>query len=66
MRKLYELCQSPTKIWKPIENGDHNSSVLEPGYFHAVQAFMESLEGRGAVGADTKEKIETARDQWEA
>jgi hypothetical protein len=58
MRKLYELCQSPTKIWKPLENGDHTSSVSEPGYFHAVQIFMESLEGHGEVGKREKEKIE--------
>lgn len=62
MRKLYELCQSPTKIWKPIENGDHNSTVLEPGYFHAIQVFMESLEGHGSVGRREKEKIE--QDEW--
>lgn len=56
MRKLYELCQSPTKIWKPIEEGDHNSSVMEPGYFHAIQTFMESLEGHGDFSRMEKER----------
>jgi hypothetical protein len=49
MRRLYELCQSPTKIWKPIEEGDHNSSVMEPGYFHAIHMFVESLEGQSDI-----------------
>ncbi|ELR05842.1 hypothetical protein VC83_09005 [Pseudogymnoascus destructans] len=56
MRKLYELCQSPTKIWKPIEEGDHNSSVMEPGYFHAIQTFMESLEGHGDFSQMEKDR----------
>jgi hypothetical protein len=35
MRRLFEICQSPTKIWKPLPAGDHNSSVLEEGYFES-------------------------------
>lgn len=44
MRKLYDLCQSPTKIWKALPDGDHNSSVMEEGYFAAIQKFIESLD----------------------
>lgn len=47
MRKLYEICQTPTKIWKPLPAGDHNSSVLEEGYFEAVEDFIGGLDTAG-------------------
>ena len=46
MRRLYELSQTPVKIWKPLPGGDHNSSVVEEGYFDAIADFVASLEGR--------------------
>lgn len=42
MRRLYELSQAPNKIFKPLPNGDHNSSVLEDGYFEAIADFISS------------------------
>lgn len=45
MRKLYELATTPTKIWKPLPGGDHNSSVLEEGYFEAVSEFVSNTAG---------------------
>jgi len=46
MRKLYEICQTPTKIWKPLPAGNHNSSVAEEGYFEAVEDFVGGLDVR--------------------
>ncbi|KAG9247928.1 Alpha/Beta hydrolase protein [Calycina marina] len=43
MRKLYELSQSPTKIWKAFPTGDHNSCVAEEGYFEAIYDFVVDL-----------------------
>jgi hypothetical protein len=43
MRRLYEICQSPTKVWKPLPRGDHNTSVLEEGYFEAITEFIGNL-----------------------
>lgn len=43
MRQLYELSAAPNKIWKPLPNGDHNSSVLEDGYFDAISDFVASV-----------------------
>lgn len=43
MRRLYELSQAPNKIFKPLPNGDHNSSVLEDGYFEAIAEFIASV-----------------------
>ncbi|KAL0939128.1 uncharacterized protein CTRU02_205738 [Colletotrichum truncatum] len=45
MRQLYELSAAPTKIWKPLPAGDHNSSVLEEGYFEAISDFLTSVTG---------------------
>ncbi|CAN8099416.1 unnamed protein product [Discula destructiva] len=42
MRRLYELSQAPNKIFKPLPTGDHNSSVLEDGYFEAIAEFIAS------------------------
>jgi hypothetical protein len=44
MRRLFEICQTPTKIWKPFPGGDHNSSVLEAGYFEAITDFVANLD----------------------
>lgn len=46
MRHLYDICQSPTKIWHPLPLGDHNSSVAEPGYFEAISSFIKNLPSR--------------------
>lgn len=42
MQRLYELSQAPNRIFKPLPNGDHNSSVLEDGYFEAIADFISS------------------------
>ncbi|OCT46813.1 Protein bem46 [Cladophialophora carrionii] len=39
MKDLYNQC--PTrKVWKDFPNGDHNSTVAEPGYFDAIWEFL--------------------------
>ena len=49
MRQLYELSKAPSKTWKPLPGGDHNSSVLEEGYFEAVTDFIGGLATPVAV-----------------
>ncbi|CZT12101.1 hypothetical protein WAI453_007377 [Rhynchosporium graminicola] len=44
MRRLFEICQTPTKVWKPLPGGDHNSSVVEEGYFESIQDFIANLD----------------------
>ncbi|KAG5950990.1 hypothetical protein E4U58_001345 [Claviceps cyperi] len=46
MRQLYELCNAPYKVWKPLPGGDHNSSVFEEGYFEAVVEFVTEVTGQ--------------------
>ncbi|KAJ3565913.1 hypothetical protein NPX13_g7326 [Xylaria arbuscula] len=45
MRRLYEVTTSPTKVWKTLPGGDHNSSVLEDGYFEAISEFVANVAG---------------------
>lgn len=52
MRQLYELCNAPNKKWRPFPGGDHNSSVLEEGYFEAMAEFVAEV-----TSEDAKEKM---------
>ena len=41
MKTLFDSCKSPSdRIWKQFPNGDHNSTVAEPGYFEAIWSFL--------------------------
>jgi abhydrolase domain-containing protein 13 len=46
MRQLYELSTAPIKIWKPLPRGDHNSSVLEEGYFESITDFIGDVTSK--------------------
>ncbi|KAK0735002.1 Alpha/Beta hydrolase protein [Lasiosphaeria miniovina] len=52
MKRLFDLSKAPVKIWKPFPGGDHNSSVIEEGYFEAINDFMTR-----ATSDDPVEKI---------
>lgn len=59
MKQLYDLCQAPTKTWKPLPTGDHNSSVLEEGYFESMVDFIASVtEGMPASSEKSEDKSE--------
>ncbi|KAF4123467.1 uncharacterized protein GMORB2_6168 [Geosmithia morbida] len=49
MRQLYDLCVSPVKVWRPLPGGDHNSSVLEEGYFEAIAEFVADVTSDAAT-----------------
>ena len=41
MKTLFDSCKSPAdRTWKQFPNGDHNSTVGEPGYFDAIWSFL--------------------------
>jgi len=46
MKRLYDLSTAPVKIWKPLPGGDHNSSVLEEGYFESIGDFLRRVTGQ--------------------
>lgn len=52
MRQLYDLCAAPSKTWKPLPGGDHNSSVLEEGYFESILDFVSSVAGDEKSGKE--------------
>lgn len=63
MRTLYDLCKIKRKTWKDFENGDHNSTVAEPGYFDAIWDFLvkevlRDEDRRKGVGDTDVEKDE--------
>ncbi len=43
MKRLHELSKAPVKVWKALPGGDHNSSVVEEGYFEAIVDFMDDI-----------------------
>ncbi|QLI73756.1 Protein bem46 [Metarhizium brunneum] len=49
MRQLYDLCNAPEKRWKPLPGGDHNSSVLEDGYFEAIADFVADVTSQSSL-----------------
>lgn len=51
MRQLYDICVSRKK-WRPFPGGDHNSSVLEEGYFEAIADFMTDVTRDRQTGKD--------------
>jgi abhydrolase domain-containing protein 13 len=55
MQLLYELSTTPRKIWKPLPGGDHNSSVLEEGYFESIADFIAEVTEDSGI-QDLKEK----------
>ncbi|KAK4500283.1 hypothetical protein PRZ48_008472 [Zasmidium cellare] len=40
MKELFKLCRSQKVMWRELPNGDHNSSVAEPGYFSHIEEFL--------------------------
>ncbi len=53
MRTLYEACPAK-KVWQEFPNGDHNSTVAEPGYFDAIWEFLVEDVLRSSRKADVK------------
>lgn len=41
MKELFKLCRSKKVMWKELPDGDHNSSVAEPGYFQYIDEFLQ-------------------------
>lgn len=54
MTQLYNVSTSPSKTWKTFPGGDHNSSVLEEGYFEAILEFIADALGSSAPITDGK------------
>lgn len=65
MKSLYDSC--PTKkAWKEFPNGDHNSTVAEPGYFDAIWTFLvqDVLDGSKEADLRTGETDVDKSELW--
>ncbi|CAO3669512.1 unnamed protein product [Rhizopus microsporus] len=41
MAKLYNICQtSGVKVWRAFENGTHNDTCMQSGFFEAIAEFV--------------------------
>lgn len=56
MRKLHELAKSPKRVWKSFPGGDHNSSVLEEGYFETITDFVNDISDNLPIQGTEEEK----------
>ncbi|KAK9468618.1 Alpha/Beta hydrolase protein [Lipomyces arxii] len=39
MRKLFDICQSPNKVWRQFANATHNETYLKDGYWTSIIDF---------------------------
>jgi hypothetical protein len=53
MKGLYDLCTAEKKIWKAFSDGSHNDTVAEPGYFEAIDMFIQ----QDVLGGEKQEKM---------
>ena len=45
MKELYSICQVEKKIWRDFENGRHNETIAEPGFFDCIVQFVRDVMG---------------------
>jgi len=57
MKKLHDLSRAPVKVWKPLPGGDHNSSVIEEGYFETIAEFITKIVSGEYRAEDIPEKL---------
>ncbi|KIW98862.1 uncharacterized protein Z519_00525 [Cladophialophora bantiana CBS 173.52] len=63
MKTLFDQCPT-TKVWKEFPNGDHNSTVAEPGYFESIWGFLVRDVLRGErEGKHTRADVDVDSDQ---
>lgn len=45
MKDLYSVCRVKKKIWRDFENGRHNETITEPGFFDYIVQFAQDVAG---------------------
>lgn len=40
MKMLFGLCRTNVKLWKEFPEGQHNDTVVSPGYFDNIKEFI--------------------------
>lgn len=46
MRRLYDLSNSPSKVWKEFPTGTHNDTCMAKKYFTDINSFLEEEVGK--------------------
>lgn len=65
MRTLYEFCTVKRKTWKIFPNGDHNSTVAEPGYFDQIWEWLiDEVLRKTEVEKGTEETDVKKEELW--
>lgn len=66
MKTLFNLCSVENKTWKDFPNGDHNSTVAEPGYFDTIWEFVveEVMPGNAKEKLDVGETDVKREELW--
>lgn len=49
MKQLYDVCNSPVKVWKELPNGTHNDTCAEENYFDYIDEFIEGAMPNGKL-----------------
>jgi len=66
MRQLYDACTAP-KEWREFRNGDHNTTVIQPGYMDALFAFINKQIGlqriRPLATASNIQEVKTSLEE---
>jgi len=61
MKGLYEASQTRgLKVWKEFENGTHNDTCIQPGYFSAIRDFL--LEIRDDLPEIVKQEMPSKKE----
>ncbi|KKF95081.1 Protein bem46 [Ceratocystis fimbriata CBS 114723] len=63
MRKLHELARTRKRVWKSFPGGDHNSSVLEEGYFESISTFVNEISDDLPIQGTDEEDKNDFRDE---
>jgi hypothetical protein len=63
MKTLYQTCPTQ-KVFKSFPEGDHNTTVAEPGYFDAIWQFLVQ-DVLGGMKSDVATAVETDVKQSE-
>ncbi|KAL8994690.1 MAG: hypothetical protein Q9188_006994 [Gyalolechia gomerana] len=45
MKELYSVCRVEKKVWRDFENGTHNETIAEPGFFDCIVEFVQDVLG---------------------
>lgn len=49
MKRLYDVCSSPVKVWRELPDGTHNDTCAEENYFDYIDEFIAGAMPNGKL-----------------